>query len=117
MAKGFRGGGFGGGASGGMRQGDLMKQAQKMQQDMLKMQEELENRTYTATAGGGVVSATISGKRELTELIIDPEAVDPEDVEMLQDMIIAAVNAAIRDAEKTSAESMSKITGGMNFGF
>lgn len=116
MAKGFRGG-FGGGMGGSMRQSDLMKQAQKMQQDMLKMQEELESRTYKATAGGGAVSAEVSGKRELVSLTIDPEAVDPEDVEMLQDMIIAAVNAALRDAEKTSSESMSKLTGGLNLGF
>ena len=115
MAKGYRGGGYGGmgGMGGAMRQNDLMKQAQKMQQDMLKMQEELENRTYTATAGGGVVTAEVSGKRELTALTIDPEAVDPEDVEMLQDMIIAAVNAALRDAEKTASENMAKVTGGL----
>ena len=115
MAKGYRGGGYGGmgGMGGAMRQNDLMKQAQKMQQDMLKMQEELENRTYTATAGGGVVTAEVSGKRELTALTIDPEAVDPDDVEMLQDMIIAAVNAALRDAEKTASENMAKVTGGL----
>ncbi len=114
MAKGYRGGGFSGmGAMGGMRQSDLMKQAQKMQQDMLKLQEELENRTYTAAAGGGVVTAEVSGKRELLKLTIDPEAVDPEDVEMLQDLIVAAVNSALRDAEKTSNESMSKLTGGL----
>ena len=115
MAKGYRGGGYGGmGSMGGsMRQNDLMKQAQKMQQDMLKMQEELENRTYKATAGGGVVTAEVSGKRELTALTIDPEAVDPDDVEMLQDMIIAAVNAALRDAEKTASENMAKVTGGL----
>ncbi len=122
MAKGYRGGSYGGmgGMGGSMRQNDLMKQAQKMQQDMLKMQEELENRTYTATAGGGVVTAEVSGKRELTALTIDPEAVDPDDVEMLQDMIIAAVNAALRDCEKTSSESMAKVTGslgGLGFGF
>ncbi len=116
MAKGYRGGGFGGGMpamGGGMRQNDLMKQAQKMQQDMLKMQEELENRTYTATAGGGAVKAEFNGKRELLSLTIDPDAVDPDDVEMLQDMIIAAVNAALRDVEKTASENMSKVTGGL----
>ena len=116
MAKGYRGGGYGGGMggmAGSMRQNDLMKQAQKMQQDMLKMQEELENRSYTATAGGGVVKAEVSGKRELLSLTIDPEAVDPDDVEMLQDMILAAVNAALRDAEKSASESMAKVTGGL----
>ena len=119
MAKGYRGGSFGGGMSmgGGMRQSDLMKQAQKMQQDMLKMQEELEQAEYTATAGGGVVSATVSGKRQLTALKIDPEAVDPEDVEMLQDMVIAAVNEALRKAEDTANQNMSRLTGGLNLGF
>lgn len=95
MAKGYRGGSFGGGMSmgGGMRQSDLMKQAQKMQQDMLKMQEELDAKTYSASAGGGVVTAEVNGKRELITLTIDPDAVDPDDVEMLQDMVIAAVNS------------------------
>jgi len=116
MAKGFRGGSFGG-AAGGMRQSDLMKQAQKMQQDMMKMQEELESRTYKSTSGGGAVEAEVNGRRELISLTIDPEAVDPEDVEMLQDMIIAAVNAALQEAEKTSSESMAKLTGGLNLGF
>lgn len=118
MAKGFRGGGFSGrgGAAGGMRQADLMKQAQKMQQEMLKTQEELENQTYTAASGGGAVTAEVSGKRELTALTIDPEAVDPEDVEMLQDMIIAAVNAALAQAEKASSETMAKFTGGLGLG-
>ena len=119
MAKGFRGG-FGGGKggmSGSMRQSDLMKQAQKMQEEMLKTQEELENRTYKATAGGGAVTAEVSGKRLITSLVIDPDAVDPDDVEMLQDMIIAAVNSALSEAEKTSSETMSRLTGGLNLGF
>ena len=106
-------GGYRGPMMGGGMNMNMVRQAQKMQQDMLKMQEELENRTYTATAGGGVVTAEVSGKRELTALTIDPEAVDPEDVEMLQDMIIAAVNAALRDAEKTASENMAKVTGGL----
>lgn len=96
---------------------NMIKKAQKMQEDMQKMQEELENATYTATAGGGVVTATVSGKREVTALEIDPEAVDPEDVEMLQDMIIAAVNEALRTAETAAAEGMQKITGGLNLPF
>ena len=116
MAKGgFRGGGYGG--MGGMNQMQMMKQAQKMQQDLLKMQEELEQASYTATAGGGVVTATVSGKRELVSLDIDPEAVDPEDVEMLQDMVIAAVNEALHKAESTANQNMSKLTGGLNLGF
>lgn len=110
-------GGFRGGMAGGMNQAAMMKQAQKMQQEMLKMQEELEQAAYTATAGGGVVTATVSGKRELTDLVIDPEAVDPEDVEMLQDMVMAAVNEALRKAEEAMSAGMSKLTGGMNLGF
>lgn len=95
---------------------NMIKKAQKMQEDMQKMQEELENATYTATAGGGVVTATVSGKREVTALEIDPEAVDPEDVEMLQDMIVAAVNEAMRAADADAANTMQSITGGLNLG-
>ena len=87
-----------------------MKQAQKMQQDMLKMQEELDAKTYSASAGGGVVTAEVNGKRELITLTIDPEAVDPDDVEMLQDMIVAAVNEAITQSENATNEAMSKLT-------
>ena len=113
MAKsGFRGGGFG-----GMNQMQMMKQAQKLQQEMQKMQEELEQAEYTAAAGGGVVTATVTGKRELTKLEIDPEAVDPEDVEMLQDMVIAAVNEALRRADEAASQNMSRLTGGLNLGF
>ena len=93
------------------------EQAQKMQQDMLKMQEELDARTYSASAGGGVVTAEVNGRRELITLTIDPEAVDPDDVEMLQDMVIAAVNSALKAAETSREESMAKVTGGLNFGF
>ena len=111
MAKGgFRG------MPGGMNQAAMMKQAQKMQQDMLRMQEEMENKTYTAAAGGGVVKATVSGKHQLVDLLIDPDAVDPDDVEMLQDMIIAAVNEAMRTADAEAAQNMSRLTGGMNLG-
>ena len=113
MAKGnFRGGGYG-----GMNQMQMMKQAQKMQQDLMKMQEELDKATYTATAGGGAVTATVSGKRELTALVIAPDAVDPDDVEMLQDLVIAAVNEALHKAEDTAAQNMSRLTGGLNLGF
>ena len=116
MAKGgFRGGGYGG--MGGMNQMQMMKQAQKMQQELLKMQEELDQATYESAAGGGVVKASVNGKRQLISLEIDPDAVDPEDVEMLQDMVIAAVNEALRKAEDTASESMSKLTGGLNIGF
>ncbi len=94
---------------------DMIKQAQKMQADMERTQAELQEKEYTATAGGGVVSATVDGKHTLKALTIDPEAVDPEDVEMLQDMVIAAVNEAVRAAMEDMSSSMGKITGGMNF--
>ena len=109
-------GGFRGGPMGGGMNMNMIKQAQKMQQDMLKMQEELENREYTAKAGGGVVTATVGGNRQLKMIEIDPEAVDPDDVEMLEDLIVAAVNEAIRAAETDTAASMGKLTGGLNLG-
>ena len=111
MAKGgFRG------MPGGMNQAAMMKQAQKMQQEMLRMQEEMENKTYTATAGGGMVTAEVSGKHQLVNLTIKEEAVDPDDVDMLQDMIIAAVNEAMRTADNDAANNMSRLTGGLNLG-
>ena len=88
-----------------------------MQADMLKMQAELEEKTYDASSGGGVVKAVVNGKHEIISLEIDPDAVDPQDVEMLQDMIVAAVNEAFRKADTAANDSMSKMTGGMNFGF
>ena len=109
MAKGFGGRGMPG-MGGGMNM-NMIKQAQKMQQDMLRMQQELQEKEYQAAAGGGVVTATVNGKHELKALVIDPEAVDPEDVEMLQDMIIAAGNEALRKVEEASGAGMSKITG------
>ena len=110
-------GGYRGGPMGGGMNMNMIRQAQKMQQEMLKMQAEMETKTYSATAGGGVVTAEVNGKHEVVSLSIDPEAVDPEDVEMLQDMVIAAVNEAMRKAESDAAASMSKLTGGMNLGF
>ena len=111
MAKGgFRG------MPGGMNQAAMMKQAQKMQQDLLRMQEEMENKTYSAAAGGGMVKAVVNGKHELVDLTINPEAVDPDDVDMLQDMVIAAVNEAMRSADADSANNMSRLTGGLNLG-
>jgi len=98
------------------QQANLMRQAQKMQEELLKAQEKLEQSTYTAKAGGGVVTAVVSGKRELVSLEIDPDAVDPEDVEMLQDMVIAAVNEAMRKADSEATANMSKLTGGLNLG-
>ena len=108
-------GGYRGGMGGGMNM-NMIKQAQKMQQDMLKMQEELESKEYDATAGGGMVKAVVNGKHELLSLSIHPEAVDPEDVEMLQDMVVALVNEAMRKAEAEAAQNMSKLTGGLNLG-
>ena len=108
-------GGFRGSMGGGMNM-NMIKQAQKMQQDMLKMQEELENKSYEATVGGGVVTASVNGKHEVLSLTIAPEAVDPEDVEMLQDMIVGAVNEAMRKADAEAAQNMSKLTGGLNLG-
>ena len=112
MAKGaFRGGSYGGGMN-----ANMIKQAQKMQQEMLKSMAEMEEKTYTAQSGGGMVAATVNGKCELVSLTIEPDAVDPEDVEMLQDTVVAAVNEALRKAEAAMSDSMSKLTGGMNFG-
>ena len=108
-------GGYHGGMGGGMNM-NMIKQAQKMQQDMLKMQEEMESKEYDATAGGGMVKAVVNGKHEVLSLTINPEAVDPEDVEMLQDMVVAAVNEAMRKAEAEAAQNMSKLTGGLNLG-
>ena len=111
MAKGgFRG------MPGGMNQAAMMRQVQKMQQEALRMQEEMENKTYDATAGGGMVKATVNGKHEVVALSINPEAIDPDDVEMLQDMVIAAVNEAMRAADTDSANNMSRLAGGMNLG-
>ncbi len=92
----------------------MMKQAQKMQEDMTALQTELEATEYEATVGGGAVTATVTGKKELKALSIKPEVVDPEDIEMLEDLIISAVNESIRKAEEDSEEKMNKITGGMN---
>ena len=111
MAKGgFRG------MPGGMNQAAMMKQVQKMQQDMIRMQEEMERKTYSSTSGGGMVTATVNGKHELISLEIKPDAVDPDDVEMLQDMVIAAVNEAMRAADADAAQNMSRMTGGLNLG-
>lgn len=111
-----KGGYRGGMPMGGMNQMQMMKQAQKMQQDLMKMQEEMQAKEYEATAGGGVITAVVNGKKELLRVAIDPEAVDPDDVEMLQDMVVAAVNEAMRKADADSAASMSKLTGGLNLG-
>ena len=92
----------------------MMKQAQKMQAKMAKMQEEMEDKTLEATAGGGAVKVVVNGKQEVVDLQIDPEVVDPEDVEMLEDLVLAAVNQGMRDIQEMVNDEMGKVTGGMN---
>ena len=104
-------GGFRGGYGGGMNQANMIKQAQKMQEELRKMQEELENSVFEATAGGGVVKAAVNGRHELTGPTIAAEAVHPEGVEMLQDLVIAAVNEALRKVDEASSSGMSRLTG------
>lgn len=108
-----RRGGFpgGGGMPGNMN--NLMKQAQRMQRQMEESQKELESAVYTAKAGGGAVEVTVTGKKEITKVTLSKEVVDPDDVEMLEDLIMAATNEALRMAEDASSEAMSKMTGGL----
>jgi DNA-binding YbaB/EbfC family protein len=106
MAKGFQGGGMG-------NMNNMIKQAQKMQKDMMKVQEELEQRQIEASAGGGAITVVVTGKKELVSIKIKPEVVDPDDVELLQDLILAAVNEAIRQAEEMVSNEMGKLTGGL----
>ena len=112
-----------GGFPGGMpvNMNNLMKQAQKMQKQMEENQKALEEKEFTATAGGGAVEVTVSGKREIVKVKLSEEAVDPDDVEMLEDLIVAATNEALRQAEEAAASAMSALTGGLGglggFGF
>jgi len=101
--------GYGGGM--GMNMNNLMKQAQKMQRQIEQTQAELETRTFEVTSGGGAVKVTINGKKEITELTISPDVVDPEDIEMLQDLVMSAVNEAIRQADEATQAEMGKISG------
>ncbi len=110
-------GGFPGGMGMPGNMNNLMKQAQKMQKQMEESQKALEEKSYTAAAGGGAVEVTISGKKEVTAVKLAEEVVDPDDIEMLQDLIIAAVNEALRKADADSAAMMSKLTGGLGGGF
>ena len=104
-----------GGFPGGMgNMGNMMKQAQKMQKEMMKLQEEIEQRTVEASSGGGAVKVEISGKKDIKSISIQAEVVDPEDVEMLEDLIMAAINEAIRKADEMVANEMSRLTGGLN---
>ena len=93
---------------------NMMKQVQKMQKEMSKLQEEIEQRTVEASAGGGAVTVVATGKKEIVSIAIKPEVIDPDDVEMLQDLITAAVNEAIRQADEMLSREMGKITGGLN---
>lgn len=113
MAK--RGGFPGGGMPGNMN--NLMKQAQRMQRQMEESQKELESTEFTAAAGGGAVEVTVSGKKSVTKVKLDPEAVDPDDVEMLEDLIMAAVNEAMKKVDEASSANMAKLTGGLGGGF
>ena len=110
-------GGFRGGFPGGGNQMNMVRQAQKMQQELLKMQQEIETYKFEFTAGGGAVKAVVLGTKELESIEIKPEVVDPDDVEMLQDLVIAAVNGAMKLCDDSTAKSMSKIQGGMNLPF
>ena len=112
MAK--RGGFPGGGMPGNMA--NLMKQAQKMQRQMEEQAKEMETQSFTAAAGGGAVEVTINGKKEVQQVKLAEEVVDPDDIEMLQDLIVAATNEALRQADDASASAMNKLTGGMGGG-
>ena len=108
-------GGFPGGMPGNMN--NLMKQAQRMQRQMEEAQKELEEKEVTATAGGGAVEVTVSGKHEVTKIKLSEEVVDPDDIEMLEDLIMAATNEAMRQGDEATQKSMSQITGGLGGGF
>ena len=110
-------GGFPGGGGMPANMGNLMKQAQKMQRQMEEAQRTLEESEVTATAGGGAVEVTVSGKKEITKIKLSEEVVDPDDIEMLEDLIMAATNEALRKIEEQSQAQMSRITGGMGMGF
>jgi len=108
MPKGFPG------MPSGMNMNNLMKQAQKIQKQMAQMQEELAQKTLEVSAGGGAIKVTVSGEKQIVDLTISPDVVDPDDVEMLQDLVISAVNEALRQMEESINSQMSKLTGGMN---
>ena len=99
---------------GGANMNNMIKQAQKMQQEMMKMQDEMEATEFESTAGGGVITVKVSGSKQILDVNIKPEAVDPDDVEMLQDLIITAVNDAMKKVDEANNSKMSRLTGGMN---
>ena len=118
MAKGYSARrGFSNGSGQMLKQQQMQQQIMKMQEDMQKAQQEGEEKTFSASVGGGVVSAEVNGKKEVTNITIKPEAVDPDDVEMLQDLVLSAVNEAMRMAEEATNSEVSKLTGGMGLGF
>lgn len=110
-------GGFPGGMGMPGNMNNLMKQAQKMQKQMEESQKELETKEFTATAGGGAVEVTVSGKKEITKVKLAEEVVDPDDIEMLEDLIVAATNEALRKMEEATTSAMAKLTGGLGGGF
>lgn len=103
-----------GGFPGGANMNNMMKQVKKMQEQMEKAQQDIEEKEFESTSGGGVVSATVNGKKEVIAIKIDPDVIDPEDGEMLEDLIIAAINDAMKKADEYSGETMGKLTGGLN---
>ncbi len=110
-------GGFPGGMGMPGNMNNLMKQAQRMQRQMEESQKEMETKEFTASVGGGAVEVVVSGKKEVTKVTLSPEVVDPDDIEMLQDLIMAAVNEAYRKVEEETQNAMSKFTGGMGLPF
>ncbi|CDF00897.1 MAG: YbaB/EbfC family nucleoid-associated protein [Ruminococcus sp.] len=100
--------------AGGQNMNAMVKQAQKMQDEIVELQNEIEERDFTATVGGGAVEVVVTGKKTIKSLTIKPEVVDKDDIEMLQDLIISAVNEAVNNVEQTTEEEMSKITGGVS---
>lgn len=116
MSKGFNGRAMGGGMNAMRQQQQMQQKIMKMQQKMKELQEQVESQDFTASVGGGVVSATVTGKKELKAVAIKPEAVDASDVEMLQDLIISAVNEALRQAEEAMDKAVSEASGGLDLG-
>ena len=117
MAKGRGGRGFrmpGGGGGGGGTGGGMMQQIQKLQEEMAKTQEELGQETVSVTVGGGAITVVITGQQHIESIQIDPEVIDPEDVEMLQDLVVAAVNEAVEKSREMAAERLGKLTGGLD---
>ena len=115
MAKGYSARrGFSNGSGQMLKQQQMQQQIMKMQEERQKAQQEVEEKTFSASVGGGVVSAEVNGKKEVTNITIKPEAVDPDDIEMLEDMVAAAINATVKQVDETAEAEMGKLTGGLN---